>query len=122
MSVKDMRIVLGGVQLPKYNDIKEDPIENASDIVTHGGTLYTDFINIRKVWTITWNKITSEDYDIIRGIYDAQIASGAYPALQIDAESVYEPVRMSISTKNPKFNGAIINNFFITLKAKYAFS
>lgn len=124
MAVKDMRIVLGGVELPKYTGFNPGTEENAVDVVTAGGSLYTDFINRRESWTFTWENLTSEDYDTIKAIYDDQFVDPfQYPDLQVDALSVYTRAKMSIPPKHQlRWNGSIIQNFFIELQAQHAVS
>ena len=118
-----MAIILGGVLLPKYTQLKKLNDANQTDSQTLGGGIYTDFINVRRGWKIIWNLLKEEDYTTIRAIYDNQFTTGAYPVLQFDAENIYTPAKMDIPTEEDiKYNGAYIENFNIVLKEQPAIS
>lgn len=122
MAKKDMQIILGGVQLPKFKTFKRVDTPNEADVMTLGGNLYTDFINQRREWQIGWELLTSEDHDTIMAIYRRQYQNESYHMLQINAYGIYVPVKMNISTQNIKYNGSLIENFSVTLKEQYAIS
>lgn len=122
MATKDMQIILGGVTLPKFSMFKRTDTPNEADVVTLGGNLYTDFINQRREWVISWEKLKSEDHDTIMAIYRRQYQNESYHMLQINAYGLYVPVKMNISAQNIRYNGSIIEGFSITLKEQYAIS
>lgn len=122
MATKDMAIVLGGSLLPKPSSFKEIIEENSTDRRTLGGTQFTDFINQLRSWEIGWDLIESEDYDVIRTIYNNQFDAATYPYLQFNAYSIYVPVKVEISSRQIKYNGSLIEGFKIILKEQYAIS
>lgn len=122
MAQKDMIIFLGGKTLPKYTTLKKDDTPNETENLTAGGTMYVDFINNRRKWSIGWKLLTSENFDIIYNMYKQQYLTGSFPILQIPALSIYVPVKINISEENIRHNGAYYENFSIILKEKYPFS
>ena len=122
MTQKDMSIVLGGVVLPSYSDLTELTKENSTDRVTLGGSTFTDFKNVLRSWRMSWDLITEEDYQIIRGVYNNQIANKSYPFFELAAFGLYVPVRMKITDTKYKYNGALIKNFSITITEQHAIS
>jgi len=122
MANKDMEIILGGVVLPKFKTFKRTDTPNEADVVTLGGNLYTDFINQRREWAVGWDKLKSEDHDIIMALYRRQYQTEQYLMLQINAYGIYAPVKMNISSQNIRFNGSIIEAFSITLREQHAIS
>lgn len=122
MANLDTTIILGGVVLPFYSELKETTKPNETDIVTLGGNLYTDFINNRREWVVSWENLKREDFDIIYALYTRQYQQSSYLMLQIDAYNIYIPAKINISQKDIKWNGSIYKNFSITLKEQLPFS
>lgn len=118
----DMKMFLGGQELPKPTTFVRTLDPNETDNLTLGGTLYTDFINNRREWQVSWKLMTVEDYQIIHDLYMAQYANEAFHVLDFDAYSITEPVKINISDQNIRFNGNFVENFHITLKEQYAIS
>lgn len=119
-----MRIVLGGRTLPKPNTFKRIQTPTETDVVTLGGSLYTDFISRRQAWQCGWKLITEEQMQIIQDLFEEQYTdpTGAYHLLQFDAYDIYAPVKLEITDQQIKYNGALIENFSIVLKQQYAVS
>lgn len=93
---------LSGDALPPIErDFIDTPIENAADVVTLSGEMYTDFISVQRQWTFNYESLTQTQYDDLREKYDAQFTSFQYPLLGISYYSVTDkPVRMYINDKN----------------------
>lgn len=120
---KDMKMVLGGVTLPKPSTFKRTLVPNETDVVTLGGNLYTDFVNNRREWQVSWQNILEEtDYQAIQDLYLAQYENETYHHLFFPAYDIYTPVKMNISEQKIKMNGKLVENFTITLKEQYAIS
>ncbi len=111
-------IELDGFTLPTVSiPLTQNPIENAQDVVTLSGALYTDFISLRQGWSINWSMLDEDDYNTIKGIYDSQFSTPyEYPLLTIDYYSIENvPVRMTINEKDIQRNGCWIYDVEVTL-------
>lgn len=122
MAIHDMTMFLGGKTLPRPSTFKRLIQPNETDITTLGGTLYTDFINNRRVWVIGWKLLTEEDFNIIYALYQRQYSQALYLDFQFDAYSIYSKVKINITDQEIKYNGNLIANFSITLKEQVPFS
>lgn len=93
---------LSGDALPTIErDFVDVPIENAVDIVTLDGSLYTDFVSQGRQWQFNYESLTKAQYDELRAKYDAQFTAYEYPELSIPFYSLTDqPVRMTINEKN----------------------
>ena len=93
---------LNGQAMPTIQrDFINTPTENAADITTLSGEIYTDFVSVEQSWTFNYESLTQAQYDALRAIYDSQFTSYQYPTLSIPFYSVDEvPVRMYINEKN----------------------
>lgn len=120
----NIAITLGGVVLPvvKIEDLKEIPSPIESSNITLDGTLYTDFVSLRRSWQIHWPILTEDEYDDIRAIFNAQYTNEAYPLLQIPYYGISHPAKMSINEKNIKWDGNCIRDFSVVLEEQYAVS
>lgn len=118
----NIAITLGGVLLPDSAVLKENPIPQESDNLTLDGSLYTDFVSVRRSWTISWVKLNKDEYDDIRQVFDDQYDLEAYPLLEIPYYNIEVPAKMSISEKDIHFDGECIIDFSITLDEQYAIS
>lgn len=93
---------LNGVQLPPLEqDFINNNLENAVDVTTLDGAVYTDFVdNDFAIWTMEWDSLTQAEYDAIRAIYNSQFTTFEYPLLSIPFYSIEDvPVRMTINEK-----------------------
>lgn len=92
---------LSGDALPPIErDFIDTPIENAVDVETLSGDLYTDFTSQQRAWTFNYDLLTQDQYDDLRAKYDAQFIDYQYPTLSIPYYSVADkPVRMYINDK-----------------------
>ncbi len=122
MSTQDMIIILGGVEMPKFTDLKRLLDPNETDIETLGGNLFTDFINNRRSWRLSWKLLKEEDYTTIQNLFLEQYEIGVYHPLQIDAYNLYTPVKMEISDHDIKHNGGFVEGFSVLLKEQVGFS
>lgn len=122
MNEKDMSIIVDSTTLPLYSTLREvvTPIE--SENITLDGSMYTDFTNNRRSWLVGWEKLKAADYDTIRALYDAQYTNEAIPLVEIPEYDVVAPMKLSISERNIRLNGEIIEGFTMTLKEQYAIS
>lgn len=93
---------LNGDDMPPIErEFIDSPVENAVDVVTLSGDIYTDFISIENSWTFNYATLTQEQYDELRAKYDTQFSTYQYPTLSIPYYEVEDqPVRMYINDKN----------------------
>lgn len=119
---KDMRIIVNGTVLPLYSTLKEQISAIESENITLDGTLYTDFVNNRRAWSVGWEKLKAADYDTIRALYNAQYTSESIPTVTLPEYSITAPMKLVISDRNIRLNGEIIEGFSIILKEQYAVS
>lgn len=94
--------VLNALELPRIEvEFVHTSGENAVDIETLDGSLYTDFVSQEYTWMFNYDSLTEAQYNAIKAIYDSQFTLYEYPTLTIDYYSVDEvPVRMSINPKS----------------------
>lgn len=120
----DMSLILGGVLMPKFgpNGFKRSYQPNETDNVTLGGNMFTDFINNRRIWLVTWENITAAQFALIHEVYLSQYSDYTYPIMQMDAYDIYTPVKMEMDDQNIRWNGSIVSNLTVRLIEKYAFS
>lgn len=111
----DMNIILGGVLLPNFGTLGRQLKPGESDHVTLGGHLYTDFLNIKRVWTLSWEILKFTDYQTLLNLYYRQHRDKVYLDLQIDAYSIYCKARIDISERDLKHNGVVVKAFTVTL-------
>ena len=76
------------------------PLENATDVTTLDGSMYTDFVNQKKEWVFNYDSLTEDQYNDIRAIYDSQYSTNDYPSLSIPYYSFNQACRMYINTKD----------------------
>lgn len=89
---------INGWQMPPIElDFINTPIENAKDVVTLNGGIYTDFVNQLKEWTFNYSSMTKAHYDRLKAEYDKQFTLYTYPTLQIPFYGFDGAVRMFIS-------------------------
>ena len=122
MSRLDMSITIGGTTLPLYSTLREQTSPIESENVTLDGTMYTDFTSQRRAWVVGWQKLKEADYATIRALFDAQYATEAIPIVEIPEYGITAPMKLSISDRDIRLNGEIIENFTLTLKEQYAIS
>ena len=116
-------IILNGQELPLPDvPFKMITDENATDNITLDGTMYTDYINMRRSWTMEWARLSATQYQVIRDIYESQFSTGAYPILVIDYYDIAVPVKVSINDKDIRNDGDCIYGVEITLNEQYAVS
>ena len=89
---------INGWQMPAIElDFIDTPIENATDVITIDGSIYTDFVNQLKEWTFNYSTMTKAEYDRLRSEYDKQFTSYEYPTLEIPFFGFSGKTRMYIS-------------------------
>ena len=93
---------LNGDDMPAIEqDFIATPVENAVDVQSLDGTLYTDFASEQREWTFSYESLTEVQYQAIRDKYDLQFTDYVYPTLSIPHYSLSNmPVRMYINEKN----------------------
>src|SRR3954447_18937102 len=116
MSEPNIIIELDGNTLPVPDvPFMKQRAENATDNVTLDGTLYTDFVNIRRSWSVEWAKLSKEDYDLIEELYLAQFETGIYPMLEVGYYEIFVPVKLSLNDHDIRFDGLCAYNVKLTL-------
>lgn len=117
-----IEITLDGNVLPTPTTLIETSKQNATDNETLDGTLYTDFVNVKRSWQVTWKSLCQEDYDIIYAIFFDQFSTAVYPTVSIPFYSVSVPVKVGINEKDIYWDGNQLRNIVITLVEQYAIS
>lgn len=113
----NIEIILDGITLPiVHYPFTRNPLENAADILTLDGTLYTDFITRRQSWNLHWAKLHEDDYNTIKNLYDLQWSNKDYHLLNIAYYNVIDqPVRMTLNEQDIKQDGCYMVNVDVTL-------
>lgn len=123
---KDMTITVtnnvGTTVLPLYSTLQEQVAPIESENVTLDGSMYTDFTANRRAWLVGFDKIKAADYETMRELYNQQYASESIPVVTIEEYGITAPMKLSISDRNIRMNGEIIEGFTLTLKEQYAVS
>ena len=113
---------LDGLRLPDYATLREITEPNIAKNVTLDGSLYVDFYNNRRKWELSWKLLKASEYDSIRAKYNLQFSSQTMLQFVVDPLGLFVPVFISITDKNIKWNGQLIEGFSITLEEQYAIS
>lgn len=113
---------LNGTAMPPIEQqFLHTPIENAADIVTLSGEMYTDFVSQNNSWTFNYDSLTQAQYDILKAAYDAQFTSYSYPVLSILFYSLDSaPCRMYINEKDIWNNCGDVQNVQISFREQYS--
>lgn len=91
----------GTVNLPAIEQqFLNKNIENATDVITLAGDIYTDFVNQKTQWTFNYDSLTEDQYEAIRAVYDSQFTLLTYPTLNIPYYSFSASCRMYINDKD----------------------
>lgn len=102
---------------PIEHDFINTPTENAADVVTISGDMYTDFTSQESTWEFNYSSLTEAQYAAIREIYDSQFTEYTYPTLSIPFFSLEDkPVRMYINEKNIWNNCGDVQNVQISFR------
>ncbi len=113
---------LGGLTLQPFDvPFTETPIEQAVDIVTLDGSLYTDFTAQRQSLELNWSHLTLDQYKALRAVYNDQFNNAVYPEFTCsyyDMDRV--PCRMTINTRDVRVNGCEVYDISVTLIAQAA--
>lgn len=109
---------LNGAAMPPIElDFIHTPTENAVDVVTLDGSMYTDFVSQNYSWTFNYDSLTQSEYDAIRDVYDSQFTIYEYPELSIAYYSLTDqPVRMYINTKSIWNHCGDVKNVQVTFR------
>lgn len=108
----------GSLQLPPIEQqFLNTPIENAVDVQTLDGNIYTDFTSQKESWEFNYDSITEDEYNDIRAYYDAQFSLLEYPLLSIPYYSLSDrPVRMYINEKDIWNNCGAVQNVKVSFR------
>lgn len=120
----NLEVSINALALPmvRAQDLIELTIPNESDNVTLDGSLYTDFVGLRRGWRISWPRITEDEYNDIKAEFAAQYTNESYVLLTIPYYNVLHTAKLEISDKNIKWDGCYVIDFSITLKEQYSVS
>lgn len=119
---RDMRIIVDGVEWPRFSTFREITTPNESSDVTLDGTMYTDYIgNPLRSWAVGWDKIVEEDWQKIYQSFRNQQRFEAYPVIEVPAYGISVQMKIDI-TGDPqiRLNGQIRQSASVTLREKYA--
>lgn len=108
---------LNDVELPVFSTpFIENVIENAKDVVTLDGTMHTDFVNQRQGFSLKWDTLSIDEYEIIRDIYNLQFSNGEYPEFTCDYyDAVDVPCRMYINDRDVRVMGCEVYDVVVRL-------
>lgn len=87
---------------PIEQEFLRTPIENAADVQTLSGEIYTDFISLEQGWSFSYASLTQAQYDAIKTIYDSQFSAPyQYPLLTISEYGITDaPARMTLNEQD----------------------
>lgn len=111
-------MILGGQLLPNFGKLRRAISANESDHITLGGHLYTDFLNLKRTWTLSWDILKAEQFQIIQDLYTRQHRDRVYLDLQIDAYGIYCKAKLEVSEHLLKYNGVTVKNLTVKLIEK----
>lgn len=118
-----LTLILGGLNLPVQAQLIETTTPLETDIQTLDGTLYTDFIAIKRSWSVLFpNGLCGDDFNAIYAVYRSQYPGEMYLSFFCAALSINTIVKCNISDKNIRWNGNQVDGFSLTLKEKNAIS
>lgn len=107
----------GTLNLPPFEvGYKEKKIENATDVQTLDANIYTDFINLKRQWTITYDNLDKATYNIILGYYQRQFTLFKYPTFAVSFYGFTVATRMYMNDMEVWDNCGSIQNIEITLR------
>jgi len=117
-----IEIKVNGINWPSLHaPFIEIPIENATDIITLDGTMYTDFINERRQWKLHWSVLESNQYNIIKTAYRSQFLNESYLTVDIPFYGINGVLmRMFLNEKNIRNAGDCILGVEVILTEKRA--
>lgn len=108
---------LNGIDMPPIeHDFLRQPIENAQDVQTIDGNIYTDFTSLEEGWVFNYAFLTEDQYDALRLAYTQQFTLFEYPQLEIPYYGVDSPARMYINEQNIWDNCGRVQNVQITFR------
>lgn len=120
-----MDIYLNGIVMPKFGDegFMENSNPNAPLNVTLDGTMWVDFINRRRGWTILWDTISLADYNIIKNIYNNQFTRSSFVSFYVPKLNISTAVFMTITQPiDMKWGGQYVKGFTMQLDEQFAIS
>lgn len=115
----NIELTVNGHQYPPLEDgFSVQNLDNATDVETLNTDVYTDFSNNNNNrWTIPYETLTKEQYDLIRADYDDQFITNQYPLISIPYYGVEDrPARMRINEKNLYNDCGMIKGVEITFR------
>jgi hypothetical protein len=110
MSNPLLTIYLGGVLLPDQIWLIESTTPNAADVRTMDGSLYTDFINYYRSWTIAFDQITGATWNTLMTLYKIQYENETYLTLECDALSINTIVKLDVGDKFVTWSGNMVGD------------
>jgi len=115
-----IKMFLNDIELPSLEvPLSVAPLSNEVDVVTADNNMYTSFAlaSQKKLFTHTWRNMSESDYNVIKGIYDAQFVTYEYPLLSIPHLNIeYMPVKMNINPQEIYNNCGSVQNVTISLR------
>lgn len=118
----NIEITLDSVLLPVPTRFVQVSNQNATDNQTLDGTLYTDFVNVNRVWEVEWHNLCQDDYDTLYAMFFDQFSTFTYPLLEVPYYNVSVPVKVNINDKDIYWDGNMIKSIKVTLREQYAIS
>lgn len=113
----NLTVSLDSTELPMFRaeDFKELIKPNESTNQTLDGSIYTDFVGLNRSWQIKWPRLTEDQYNAIRALFDYQYTNETYLHLEIPYYSIDTTAKLEISAKDIKWDGCYIYDFSVTI-------
>lgn len=118
----DMRLYLGGTQLPKFSEFQEINTPNATEVRSLDATLNVDYVNYTRGWKATWKFISYADYQTLINKFRAQFTTSTLFQLLIPGLGISTPVYMKVSETNIRFSGNWVEDFSVEFYEQNAIS
>lgn len=109
---------LNGLALPPIEQkFLKRPLENATDVTTLDGNMYTDFISLNEAWEFNYVIMTEAEYAAILTAYNDQFTTYEYPLLSIPFYGISnQPARMYINEQDVWNNCGDVQNVQIQFR------
>lgn len=117
-----MNIFLGAELFNEYVKFNELTNENSTEVNTLDGSLYVDFYNYKREWTVSWELMPKAEYDRIKTLYDSQRTNFAFTRLRVPDLDIDTFVYMKIPPRTIKWDATYIDGFSVTLIEQGAIS
>ena len=92
-------IIIGGFTVPDPVWFIETPNDNSVDVRTLDASLYTDFIDYYRTWSISWDQISGDDWNTLMGLYVSQFQNEAYLTFEVPVLGINTVAKLDMGQK-----------------------